>query len=116
MPHCCYLQERRRVKFQSAIAKQFVETLKKWRDTVPKEFLFTVKASRYITHRKKLKDSRATLSKLLERVGVKEEKLAVILFQLPPRWSVNEERLKDFVAVLPKDYRYAFEWERSQLV
>ncbi len=87
-----------------------VEMLKKWRNMVPKEFLFTVKASRYITHRKKLKNPRATLSKLLERVGVLEEKLAAILFQLPPLWSFNEERFKDFVAVLPKDYRYAFEF------
>ena len=87
-----------------------VETLKKWRDTVPEEFIFTVKASRYLTHYKKLKDPQPTLSKFLSRVRVLEKKLAVILFQLPPRWSCNAERLKHFVAVLPKDYRYAFEF------
>jgi uncharacterized protein YecE (DUF72 family) len=87
-----------------------VETLKQWRDTVPDQFLFTLKANRYITHRKKLKHPQQTLSKLLEIVDVLEEKLAAILFQLPPRWSFNLERLKAFVAVLPRDYRYAFEF------
>jgi uncharacterized protein YecE (DUF72 family) len=86
------------------------ETLIAWRDTVPKGFVFTVKASRYITHMKKLKNPEKTLTSLLQRVQVLEEKLGPILFQLPPKWHLNLERLNGFLAALPKDYQYAFEF------
>jgi uncharacterized protein YecE (DUF72 family) len=60
-------------------------TLEKWREGVEQGFVFAVKASRYITHMKKLKDSERTLSPLLEVVQVLKPKLGPILFQLPPR-------------------------------
>ena len=86
------------------------ETIIHWRDTSPPGFIFTVKASRYITHMKKLKRPNDSLKSLLERVGLLEEKLGAILFQLPPRWSLNLKRLEDFLHILPGDYRYAFEF------
>jgi uncharacterized protein YecE (DUF72 family) len=96
------------------------ETLLAWRDTVPKGFIFAVKGSRYITHMKKLKDPKQTLAGLLGRIEVLDEKFGPILFQLPPKWHVNLQRLRDFLAVLPKDYRYAFEfrdptWYRQEV-
>jgi uncharacterized protein YecE (DUF72 family) len=85
------------------------ETLKKWRDSVQAGFVFSVKASRYITHMKKLKDPGKTLSPLLEVVHVLNPKLGPILFQLPPRWRFNLERFRDFLKALPRGPKYAFE-------
>jgi uncharacterized protein YecE (DUF72 family) len=86
------------------------ETLTAWRNTVPSGFIFTVKASRYITHMKKLKDPIASLSALLATVEILGDKLGPILFQLPPRWRFNPQRLSNFLDSLPHDYRYAFEF------
>jgi uncharacterized protein YecE (DUF72 family) len=47
---------------------------------------------------------------LFERVAGLGDKLACILFQLPPRWHVNEERLREFLAQLPRRHRYTFEF------
>jgi len=46
----------------------------------------------------------------MERVNVLEEKLGPILFQLPPNWNLNLERLKAFLDALPSDVQYAFEF------
>jgi uncharacterized protein YecE (DUF72 family) len=84
-------------------------TLEGWRDAVPDRFVFAVKASRYITHMKKLREPERTLPALLERVAVLGAKLGPILFQLPPHWHVNRERLEAFLDALPAGHRYAFE-------
>jgi uncharacterized protein YecE (DUF72 family) len=86
------------------------KTLRQWRDTVPKEFIFSVKASRYITHMKKLKDPKKSLSTLLRRLGSLGDKIGPILFQLPPRWKVNAGRLRSFLELLPDDNKYTFEF------
>jgi uncharacterized protein YecE (DUF72 family) len=86
------------------------QTLRQWRDDVPKNFLFTAKASRYITHMKKLNNPRQSLRMFFQRVDVLGDKLGPILFQLPPRWRFNEERLEEFLKSLSKDYRYTFEF------
>jgi uncharacterized protein YecE (DUF72 family) len=86
------------------------ETLLRWRDAVPEDFVFSVKASRYLTHMKKLKDPEEPLYRLLDRVSALEDKLGPILFQLPPRWGSNPERLESFLEMLPGDQRYAFEF------
>lgn len=86
------------------------KTLIQWRDTVSEEFIFSVKASRYITHMKKLKDAVQPTSSFLEKVTVLGDKLGPILFQLPPRWHCNPERLNSFLKILPEGYRYAFEF------
>uniref|UniRef100_A0A7C3ZCR4 DUF72 domain-containing protein n=1 Tax=Desulfobacca acetoxidans TaxID=60893 RepID=A0A7C3ZCR4_9BACT len=80
-----------------------------WREAVPPGFIFAVKGSRYITHLKKLKDPDRSIAPLLERVRLLGDRLGPILFQLPPHWHFNEERLKNFLAVLPRDCRYALE-------
>lgn len=86
------------------------ETLIHWRDTVPQDFIFAVKASRYITHMKKLLEPKEPVTGFLERVKVLEGKLGPILFQLPPHWSCNLDRLLRFLDILPQAYRYAFEF------
>ncbi|MFC6997536.1 DUF72 domain-containing protein [Rufibacter roseus] len=86
------------------------ETFASWRTSVPDDFLFAVKGSRYITHMKKLKDPQQGLSLLLGNAQALEEKLGPILFQLPPMWRVNVERLRDFLKALPPYFRYTFEF------
>ncbi len=85
------------------------ETLTQWRDRVPEDFIFSFKASRYITHMKKLKDPQASLAKMLGALRTLSPKLGPILFQLPPRWGFDPGRLDDFLDALPGEYRYAFE-------
>lgn len=81
-----------------------------WRETTPDKFVFAVKGSRYITHMKKLKDPKLATERFFAPSEKLEEKLGPILFQLPPRWRVNTERLATFLNVLPRDHRYAFEF------
>jgi uncharacterized protein YecE (DUF72 family) len=61
------------------------ETFSAWRDQVPADFLFAVKASRYIAHMKKLKDPADSLVLFLRRMEILGVKLGPVLFQLPPR-------------------------------
>jgi uncharacterized protein YecE (DUF72 family) len=86
------------------------DTLAHWRDSVPDDFIFAVKASRYITHMKKLRNVGEPLSRFLDLIGILGRKLGPVLFQLPPRWHLNTERLLSFLDLLPKDYRFAFEF------
>jgi uncharacterized protein YecE (DUF72 family) len=86
------------------------ETLEMWRKTAPENFIFSMKASRYITHMKKLKDPSKTSPPFLEAARVLGPKLGPLLFQLPPRWHVDPERLEGFLNALPKGFRYAFEF------
>ncbi|MGO8796078.1 MAG: DUF72 domain-containing protein [Candidatus Sulfotelmatobacter sp.] len=81
-----------------------------WREATPENFVFAVKASRFITHNKKLKDPGQAVDNLLPRAAHLKSKLGPILFQLPPHWRVNQERLIGLLEVLPRDLRYAFEF------
>ena len=86
------------------------KTLVQWRDTVPKGFTFAVKASRYITHMKKLKDPDQSVGNFLNRINFLGDRLGPILFQLPPKWKANTERLEEFLKALPGGYSYVFEF------
>lgn len=86
------------------------ETPRKWREKTPPGFLFAVKASRFLTHLKRLLDAGEGLRKFFDVVEGLEEKTGPILFQLPPRWHANPERLETFVSALPGNYRYTFEF------
>lgn len=86
-------------------------TVKRWRDTASDGFLFAVKASRYITHMKKLKDPAEPVGLLLDRVEVLGEKLGPNLFQCPPNWRRNTSRLESFFHALPSGHQYVFEFK-----
>ena len=86
------------------------ETFENWRDSVPENFIFAVKANRFITHMKKLKDPKTTFTNFITQAEGLKEKLGPILFQLPPRWKFNEERFKAYLEILPPHYRYTFEF------
>lgn len=86
------------------------ETFENWRKNSKDDFLYVVKASRYITHMKKLNDVKEPLDLFLHNCDGLEEKLGPILFQLPPGWELNIERFESFLKILPKGYRFAFEF------
>jgi uncharacterized protein YecE (DUF72 family) len=86
------------------------ETFETWRRNSKDDFLYIVKASRFITHMKKLKDTKEALDVFLHNCDGLEDKLGPILFQLPPGWQLNIERFEEFLKQLPKGYRFAFEF------
>ncbi|MCA1645362.1 MAG: DUF72 domain-containing protein [Chloroflexi bacterium] len=90
-------------------------TFEGWQRATPAEFVFAVKASRYLTHMKKLKDPQEPLERLLDNAGGLGPKLGPLLFQFPRRWTVDLGRLTDFLAVLRAHptHRYAFEFRHS---
>lgn len=79
------------------------KAVEQWRDLAPQNFLFAVKASRFLTHRKKLLDPEQPIQNLLDRMRHLGPKLGPILFQLPPRWRVNAHRLAAFAEWLPSN-------------
>lgn len=86
------------------------ETFRTWRRTTPTGFLFAVKASRFITHMKKLGGVEESIHRFLERAELLGPKLGPILFQLPPKWKKNVERLRGFLEILPRKHLYTFEF------
>lgn len=86
------------------------QTFDNWRDSSPAGFLFAVKGSRFITHMKKLKDPKPSSEKFFLVVDRLGKKLGPILFQLPPRWKVNVDRLAEFLEALPARHKYVFEF------
>ncbi len=91
-------------------------TYKNWYTKTPKDFVFAVKASRFITHIKRLKGIKAAWKKFLENALHLKEKLGPILFQLPPSFKAIDEnikRLEKFISEIKKinsKLRYAFEF------
>ncbi len=79
------------------------------RETSP-NFCFATKASRYITHNKKLTDPESANDKFITLVEKLGRRLGPILFQLPPSWKVNVERLDQFLSSIPRTHRYVFEF------
>jgi uncharacterized protein YecE (DUF72 family) len=80
-----------------------------WREATPPGFTFAVKASRYITHMKKLRAPRQSLRALLSVTRALGKKCGPLLFQLPPHWRCNPERLAAFLRALPKNRECVFE-------
>src|SRR5262245_25454891 len=90
-------------------------TFTSWRQRTPRDFVFAVKGSRYLTHMKKLKDPEEPLERLLHNAGGLGRKLGPILFQFPGQWKLNLDRLVEFMAALNKHprRRYAFEFRHK---
>lgn len=85
-------------------------TFDNWREASPPNFCFAVKASRFITHMKKLKDPKSSSEKFFHVANRLGKRLGPILFQLPPRWKLNVERFDEFLRALPGEHRYVFEF------
>lgn len=86
------------------------EVFQAWRRQAPEGFLYAVKATRFLTHRKKLKDPEQPLQNFLVPARHLGPRLGPLLFQLPPRWHCDLERLRRFVALLPRDLTHVFEF------
>jgi len=86
------------------------KTIRQWVEQTPDDFVFAVKASRLITHMKKLRNCKDALDKFINAIVYFENKLGPVLFQLPPHWHINAERLEGFLEMLPRNLSYTFEF------
>ncbi|MDD5748021.1 MAG: DUF72 domain-containing protein [Actinomycetota bacterium] len=87
-----------------------LKTFENWARNSPANFRFTVKANRFITHVKRLKDPKESVSRFFDNLEGMGEKCSVVLFQLPPKWKADVERLESFLSVLPEKTRFVFEF------
>jgi uncharacterized protein YecE (DUF72 family) len=89
-----------------------VDAVARWLEQTPADFLFSVKASRYLTHIKRLRDLGPGLERFLERIEplLGSPKLGPILWQLPPTFRRDDEPLAGALARLPRELRHCFEF------
>ena len=85
-------------------------TVKGWYKKAPKDFVFAVKASRFITHIKRLANLGDSLEVFLKRAYLLRRKLGPILYQLPPSMKKDSKRLRSFLEKLPKKERNVVEF------
>lgn len=86
------------------------ETVERWAATVPEGFVLTMKASRYVTHIRRLRDPEEPLARMLEVFEGAGSKLGPVLFQLPPNFEADVPLLETFVQAIPARIRAAFEF------
>jgi uncharacterized protein YecE (DUF72 family) len=89
------------------------ETFDKWRKQAPDGFCYAVKANRFITQAKKLKDPEEPLERFVKPTRRLKEHLGPILFQLPPSMKINLERLESFLKILPGRVTSVFEFREK---
>jgi uncharacterized protein YecE (DUF72 family) len=88
-----------------------LDAVRAWRQQTPRRFLFAWKASKFITHWKRLSEKSVNSIELMEtRLKVLGPKAGPVLFQLPARFKADRERLASFLKLLPKRYHYVFEF------
>ncbi len=91
-----------------------LEAVRGWREQTPRDFVFAWKASKFITHWKRLTEKcRNSIELLVTRLKVLGPKAGPVLFQLPNRFHADRERLAGFFKLLPRRYRYAFEFRHA---
>ena len=84
-----------------------------WRNSVPKDFQFVIKASRRITHQKRLLNTEEATGYLIQRAQTLAGNLGAVLFQLPPNMRSDLERLESFLSLLPEGFPGAFEFRHE---
>jgi uncharacterized protein YecE (DUF72 family) len=89
------------------------EVIRNWASETPDNFRFIIKASRRITHFKRLKETDEQMGYLITNTDVLEDKLGAILFQLPPNMHRDDERLKNFVSLIPDGSPAAIEFRHE---
>jgi uncharacterized protein YecE (DUF72 family) len=91
-----------------------LQAVRAWRAGTPEDFVFAWKASKFITHWKRLGPSSPNSIALMEtRLEALGEKAGPVLFQLPPQMTADRERLARFFAMLPRQRRYVFEFRHA---
>jgi uncharacterized protein YecE (DUF72 family) len=88
------------------------DNFRAWAEQVQErpDFVFAVKASRYLTHLKKLYGPEEPIARLVGAAEGLGQHLGPFLYQMPPRWSADPERLRYFLDRLPQGYRTALEF------
>ncbi len=89
------------------------ETVAKWRDTVPENFKFTLKGSRFITHMKKLNEVEESVMNFNTTAGIMGKKLGSVLWQLPPSLHRDDERLNGFLQLLDPKIKNVIEFRHE---
>jgi len=90
-----------------------LKMVKGWRDKAPGRFVFAVKGSRFITHMKRLNNLHFAVRKYFTRIKALQRRIGVVLWQLPPNFKKDLERLDRFLRRVPKDYRHAVEFRNT---
>lgn len=85
-------------------------TFAAWSRRAPPRFTFAVKASRFLTHMKKLKDPEEPIERLFARMRALRPHLGPVLYQLPPGWKPDVDRFARFLALLPRDAQHVVEF------
>jgi uncharacterized protein YecE (DUF72 family) len=88
-------------------------SVERWRDVAPPGFTYAVKATRFITHYRRLVEAEGPLRQFLECTSGLGEALGPLLFQLPPSLPADVERLEAFLDLLPGGVRAAFEFRQA---
>lgn len=86
------------------------QTFAAWRRQAPPGFMYAVKANRYLTQARKLKDCEEPVARMMASVGALMPALGPLLYQLPPRFKVNLDRLEAFLAITPRSVTNVFEF------
>jgi uncharacterized protein YecE (DUF72 family) len=86
-----------------------VETVARWRDSVPEDFLFAVKVNREITHARRLRAAEP-LGEFLRRAEVLGSRLGPLLLQLPPQLRLDPALLEEFLSSLTTAHRWVIEF------
>jgi len=84
-----------------------------WADQVPESFTFVIKASKRITHDLRLKEVAEPLGYFVRITSTLGARLGPLLFQLPPNFKKDLERLKGFFEAMPERRRVAFEFRHA---
>ena len=88
-----------------------LDAVKGWRTQTPENFVFAWKASKFITHWKRLKDTcRSSLDLMETRLRILREKAGPVLFQLPPQFKIDRERLASFLKLVKRKRQCVFEF------
>jgi uncharacterized protein YecE (DUF72 family) len=91
-----------------------LEAVHAWREQTPGDFVFAWKASKFITHWKRLSDkSENSIALIEERLKILGRKAGPVLFQLPARFTADRERLASFFKLLPRRWRCVFEFRHA---
>lgn len=93
--------------------KPSVATLEKWGAQAPESFRFALKGWQRVSHMKRLRDCEELVQAFTTSARALGQKLGPTLWQLPPNFKKDAPRLKDFLALLPKDQRFAFEFRNE---
>lgn len=85
------------------------ETFESWRERLPAGFVMAVKASRYLTHIRRLRDPEEPVRRLLDVAAGLGDRLGPVLLQLPPNLRAEPDRLDDCLTRFPRGVRVAVE-------